>query len=73
MFVLHFSKVHLLNHWCAVVRYCNEAAAERVLYRGTFGTAMQGGWLANALDMGVRSTAWQACLGCMIHREILPL
>ena len=34
-------------------RYCNEARAERVLYRGTFGTHLPGGWAANALDVGV--------------------
>ena len=35
-------------------RYCNEARAGRVLYRGTFGTQLPGGWTANALDVGVR-------------------
>jgi len=34
-------------------RYCDEERAGRVLYRGTFGTPLAGGWLANALDVAV--------------------
>ena len=40
-----------------VDRYKNESAAQRVLYRSTFGTQLPGGWFRNALDVRCRNAA----------------
>ncbi|KAK9834272.1 hypothetical protein WJX81_002370 [Elliptochloris bilobata] len=42
--------------------YCSEAGAGRVLYRGTFGTHLPGGWATNALDVGIRNVANTGCV-----------
>jgi all-trans-8'-apo-beta-carotenal 15,15'-oxygenase len=45
------------NRYVQTAGYVAEQAANRFLYRGVFGTAKAGGWLANAFDLRLKNIA----------------
>lgn len=50
-------QVHFRNRYVRTPGYLAEQAADRILYRGVFGTQKPGGWLANAFDLRLKSIA----------------
>ncbi|MGG6297489.1 carotenoid oxygenase family protein [Leptolyngbya sp. AN02str] len=50
-------QAHFRNRFVRTEEYCAEQKAERMLYRGVFGTQKPGGWLANAFDLHKKNVA----------------
>lgn len=50
-------RVHFRNRYVRTAGFLEEERANRLLYRGVFGTQKPGGWLANFLDTRVKNIA----------------
>jgi all-trans-8'-apo-beta-carotenal 15,15'-oxygenase len=50
-------RAHFRNRFVQTEGYLAEQAAERILYRGVFGTQKRGGWLANLFDLRLKNIA----------------
>ncbi|MEX0267781.1 carotenoid oxygenase family protein [Leptolyngbyaceae cyanobacterium UHCC 1019] len=50
-------RAHFRNRFVKTEGYLAEQAAGKILYRGVFGTAKPGGWLANLLDFRLKNIA----------------
>ncbi|MCU0527025.1 MAG: carotenoid oxygenase family protein [Elainella sp. Prado103] len=50
-------RAHFQNRYVRTQAYLEEQQAQRVLYRGVFGTQKPGGWLANAFDLRLKNIA----------------
>jgi all-trans-8'-apo-beta-carotenal 15,15'-oxygenase len=50
-------KAFFRNRYVRTAGYVAEQAANKFLYRGVFGTAKAGGWLANAFDLKLKNIA----------------
>lgn len=50
-------RAHFRNRFVRTEEFCAEQQAERMLYRGVFGTQKPGGWLANAFDLHKKNVA----------------
>lgn len=50
-------RVHFRNRFVKTAGYVAERAAGKPVYRGVFGTAKPGGWLANAFDLRLKNIA----------------
>lgn len=50
-------RVHFRNRYVRTAGFLEEEKANRLLYRGVFGTQKPGGWLANFLDTRVKNIA----------------
>lgn len=50
-------RAHFRNRYVRTQAYLEEQQAQRILYRGVFGTRKPGGWLANAFDLRLKNIA----------------
>lgn len=50
-------RAHYRNRFVQTEGYIKEQAAQKILYRGVFGTQKPGGWLANAFDVQLKNIA----------------
>jgi all-trans-8'-apo-beta-carotenal 15,15'-oxygenase len=50
-------RVHFRNRYVRTQGFVEEQAAGKILYRGVFGTAKPGGWLANLFDVRIKNIA----------------
>lgn len=50
-------RVHFRNRYVRTAGFLEEEKADRLLYRGVFGTQKPGGWLANFLDTRIKNIA----------------
>lgn len=50
-------RAHFRNRFVRTKAFLEEQQAERILYRGVFGTQKPGGWLANAFDLRLKNIA----------------
>ncbi len=50
-------RAHFRNRFVRTQAFLEEEAAGKILYRGVFGTAKPGGWLANAFDLRLKNIA----------------
>ena len=50
-------RAHFKNRYVQTEGYVAEKKAEKILYRGVFGTARSGGWLKNAFDTKLKNIA----------------
>lgn len=50
-------RAHFKNRYVETEGYLAEKKAEKILYRGVFGTARSGGWLNNAFDTKLKNIA----------------
>jgi all-trans-8'-apo-beta-carotenal 15,15'-oxygenase len=50
-------RAHFKNRYVETEGYIAEKKAEKILYRGVFGTARSGGWLKNAFDTKLKNIA----------------
>jgi all-trans-8'-apo-beta-carotenal 15,15'-oxygenase len=50
-------RAHYRNRFVRTAAYVEEQEAQRILYRGVFGTQKPGGWLANAFDLRLKNIA----------------
>ncbi|MGG6296849.1 carotenoid oxygenase family protein [Leptolyngbya sp. AN02str] len=50
-------KAHFRNRYVRTEAYVQEQQAQKILYRGVFGTQKPGGWLANAFDFRLKNIA----------------
>lgn len=50
-------RAHFRNRYVRTEAYCAEQKAQKMLYRGVFGTRKPGGWLANAFDLRIKNVA----------------
>jgi all-trans-8'-apo-beta-carotenal 15,15'-oxygenase len=50
-------RAHFRNRFVKTEGYLAEQAAGKILYRGVFGTARSGGWMANLLDFRLKNIA----------------
>jgi all-trans-8'-apo-beta-carotenal 15,15'-oxygenase len=50
-------RAHFRNRYVQTQGYLEEQQAEKILYRGVFGTQKPGGWLANLLDLRLKNIA----------------
>jgi all-trans-8'-apo-beta-carotenal 15,15'-oxygenase len=50
-------RAHFRNRYIQTEGYLAEQAAGKILYRGVFGTAKPGGWLANLFDLKLKNIA----------------
>lgn len=53
----HNGRAHFRNRFVRTEGYLAEQKAEKILYRGVFGTQKSGGWLANAFDVRIKNIA----------------
>ena len=51
------SKAYYRNRFVQTAAYLQEQKAEKILYRGVFGTQKPGGWLNNAFDLRLKNIA----------------
>ena len=56
-FSFNEGKVHFRNRFIRTEAFLQEQAAQKVLYRGVFGTKKPGGWLNNAFDLKLKNIA----------------
>ena len=50
-------KAHFRNRYVKTEGYLAEQKADKILYRGVFGTEKSGGWLSNAFDFKLKNVA----------------
>jgi all-trans-8'-apo-beta-carotenal 15,15'-oxygenase len=50
-------RAHFANSYVKTPQYLAEQEAQKILYRGVFGTQKMGGWLANAFDLRRKNIA----------------
>ncbi len=50
-------RAHFRNRFIRTTAYVEEQKAQKILYRGVFGTQKPGGWLANAFDLRLKNIA----------------
>ena len=50
-------RAHFRNRFVQTQGYVEEQKAQKILYRGVFGTQKPGGWLANAFDLKLKNIA----------------
>ena len=50
-------RAHFRNRYVQTEGYIAESKAEKILYRGVFGTAREGGWMNNAFDTKLKNIA----------------
>lgn len=53
----HQGKARFRNRFITTEGYLAERTAQKILYRGVFGTQKPGGWLANAFDVRLKNVA----------------
>jgi len=50
-------RAYFRNRFIRTTAYVEEQKAQKILYRGVFGTQKSGGWLANAFDLRLKNIA----------------
>lgn len=56
-FSIQDGKVHFRNRYVRTEGYVAEQKAQKILYRGVFGTQKPGGWFANIFDVRLKNIA----------------
>ena len=56
-FAISQGRAYFRNRYVRTQGYVEEQQAQKILYRGTFGTQKPGGWLANAFDFRLKNIA----------------
>jgi all-trans-8'-apo-beta-carotenal 15,15'-oxygenase len=56
-FTFEQGRAHFRNRFVRTKGYVAEQKAQKILYRGVFGTQKPGGWLANAFDLQLKNIA----------------
>lgn len=56
-FSLSQGRLYFQNRYVQTAGYVAETAANKILYRGVFGTKKPGGWLANLFDLNLKNIA----------------
>ncbi len=56
-FTFKEGRIHYLNRFVRTPEFIAEQKAQKILYRGVFGTMKPGGWLANIFDLNFKNPA----------------